>query len=59
MSVIIRIYHEYEGGIEKSVPRINDWHHKACRVMTIGDRKGPIFLSHPQTHNGFFFLLTT
>ena len=24
---IIRIYHESEGGIEKSVPRITDWHH--------------------------------
>ena len=26
----IRIYHEHEGGIEKSDPRITDWHHKAC-----------------------------
>ena len=39
----IRIYHEYEGGIEKYFPRITDWHHEACRVMTIGDRKGRIF----------------
>ena len=23
--------------IEKSVPRIADWHQKACRVMTNGD----------------------
>ena len=44
---IIRIYHEYEGEIEKSVPRITDWHHEACRVMTNGDCEGRIFLSHP------------
>ena len=25
---IIRIHHECEGGIEKSVPRIIDWHHR-------------------------------
>ena len=55
----IRIHHECEGGIEKSVPRITDWHHEACRVMTIGDHKGQIFLFHPQTNNGLFFLLTT
>ena len=35
---IIRIYHEFEDGIEKSVMRITDWHHEACRVMTNGDR---------------------
>ena len=56
---IIRIHHECEGGIEKSVPRITDWHHEACRVMTLGDREGRIFLSNPHTDNGFFFLLTT
>ena len=55
----IRIHHEYEGGIEKSVPRITDWHHEACRVLTISDREGRIFLSHPYTHDGYFFLLTT
>ena len=27
--------------------------------MTSGDREGQIFLSHPHTKNGFFFLLTT
>ena len=36
---IIRIDHECEGGIEKSVLRITDWHHKA-----IGD-----------TQDGFFY----
>ena len=55
----VSIYHECEGGIEKSVLRITDWHHKACRVITIGDHKGRIFLSHPHTHDGYFFLLTT
>ena len=28
-------------------------------MMTIGDREGRIFLSHPHTHDGNFFLLTT
>ena len=56
---IIRIPHECEGGIEKSVPRITDWHHKACRVMSNCDPEGQIFLSHPHMNNGFFFLLTT
>ena len=27
--------------------------------MPIGDQKGRIFLSHPHTNNGFFFLFTT
>ena len=26
----IRIHHGCEGGIEKSVPMITDWHYKAC-----------------------------
>ena len=55
----IRIHHECAGGIKKSVSRITDWHHKACRVMTKGDHEGGIFLSHPHRYNGFFFLLTT
>ena len=37
MGCIIRICHECESGIEKSVLRITDWHHEACRVMTNGD----------------------
>ena len=40
---IIRIYHESEGRIEKSLPRIAVWHHEACRVMTNGDPKGLIY----------------
>ena len=54
-----RIYHECEGRIEKSVPRISVWHHDACRLMANGDPEGRIFLSYPHTYNGFFFLLTT
>ena len=42
----IRIYHECEGGIEKSVQRISIWLNGACRLMTNGDREGRIFLSH-------------
>ena len=41
----IRIYHECEGRIEKSVPRITFWHQEACRVMTNGDPEGRNFLS--------------
>ena len=35
----IRIYHECEGRIEKSVPRITVWHH----VMTNGDPEDRFF----------------
>ena len=55
----IRIYHECEGRIEKSVPRIAVWHHEACQMMTNGDPEGRIFLSYPHTNNGFFSLLST
>ena len=53
----IRIHHEFEGGNEKSAPRITDWHHDTYRGMTNGDREGRIFLSHPHTNYGFYFLL--
>ena len=36
----IRIHHECEGRIEKSVLRIAVWHHQACRVMTVIPREG-------------------
>ena len=55
----IRIYHECEGRIEKSVPRITVWHHEACRMMTNCDHEVRIFLSYPHMYNGFYFLLTT
>ena len=59
MFYYIRIYHECEGRIEKFVPRITDWHHVACLLMTNGNPEGQIFLSYPHTNNGLFFLLTT
>ena len=52
-SKIIKIDHECEGGMEKSVPRIADWHNEAFRVMTNGDHEGRNFLSHPHTNNGY------
>ena len=52
------IYHECEGGIDKSVPRIVVWHYEACRVVANGDPKGRTFLSYPQKNYGFFVLLT-
>ena len=53
----IRINRVCGFGIEKSVQRITVWHHKACRVITNGDSEGQIFLSHPHTNDGVFFLL--
>ena len=41
-SASIKIHHECEGGIEKSVPSFTDWHHDACRVMTDSDPDGPM-----------------
>ena len=55
----IRIHPVFEGGIDKTILRIPDWHHEACQVITSGDTEGRIFLSHPHKNNGFFFLLTT
>ena len=51
----IRIYHECESRIEKSVLRIANWHHEACRMLTNGDSEGRIFISYPHTNNRFFF----
>ena len=45
----IRIHYECEDGIVKSVARIIVWHLEACQVMTNGDHKGWIFLSHFHT----------
>ena len=41
---IIRIYHECEGGIEKSVPRISVWHCMAIHVIINSDQKSSAFL---------------
>ena len=32
---IIRIHHEREDGIEKSVPRITSWHHETCQQKSM------------------------
>ena len=53
----LRIYHECEGGIEKSEQRLNVWHHEACWVMANSNQEGCIFLSYPHMNKGFFFLL--
>ena len=47
----IRIYSEPKGTTEISIPRITDRDHMASRVMTNGDCKGRIFLSHPRMIN--------
>ena len=49
----IRINHEGEDGIEKSVPRITIWHHIAYQVMTISDHKGQIYDPIITSNNGF------
>ena len=54
----IRIFHECDDRIEKSIPRIAVWHYEACQVMPNGDPEGRIFLSYPQVNKGFFFLLS-
>ena len=54
--VHIRIYHECEGRIEKSVPRIDVWHHEWWQTVI---HEGQIFLSYHHTNNDSFFLLTT
>ena len=60
MHHIIRIHHECNGWKKISVPKITNCHHQACWViMTNGDHKGRIFLSHPHRNIGFFFLHTT
>ena len=53
----IRIYHECEDEIEKSVARITDCHHEACRSMTNSYRQGRIYLSNPHKNNGYIFLV--
>ena len=58
---IIRIDHDCEGRIKKSVPRITVWHHVACRVMANGDPEGRIFLCRVITNGdpeGRIFLST-
>ena len=54
--VMLRIYHECEGRIEKSVPRMTVWHHAASPGMTNADHEGRIFLSYPHTNNNFLLI---
>ena len=56
----IRIYHQCEGRIEKSVPRIAVWHHEACREMTNGVPEGRSFFypTHTRIMDSFFLLTT-
>ena len=35
----IRIYHEFEGRIEKIVPGIAVWHHEVCRFKNSGEQE--------------------
>ena len=40
MIITIRINYEFEGGKEKSVTRMTDWHEEACQVMANSDHEG-------------------
>ena len=51
-------FNECEGSIEKSVIRITDWHHEACRVMTNDDCEGRIFYPKLTRLMDFFLLIT-
>ena len=55
---IISIFHVCMVRIEKSVTRVTDRHHEACRVMPNSDPEWQIFLSTPYTHERYFFLHT-
>ena len=50
------IFHGCMVWIEKSVTRVTDRHHEACRVMPNSDPEVQIFLSTPNTHDRYFFL---
>ena len=54
----ISIFHGFMMWIEKSVTRVTDRHHEACRVMPNSDPEWRIFLSIPYTHDRYFFLHT-
>ena len=57
--MIISIFHGCMVWIEKSVTRVTDRHHEACRVMPNSDPEWQIFLSTPYTHDRYFFLHTS
>ena len=54
----ISIFHGCMVWIEKSVTKVTDRHHEACRVMPNSDPERQIFLSTPYTHDRYFFLHT-
>ena len=56
---IIIIFHVCMVWMEKSVTRVTDRHHEACRVMPNSDPEWQIFLSTPYTHDRYFFLHTS
>ena len=49
---------ECAGGIEKSVPRITNWHHEDSRVMTNGNHEGRVNPITVYSH-GFLLNCTT
>ena len=54
----ISIYHVCMVWIEKSVTRVTNRHHEACRVMPNSDPDWQIFLSTTYTHDRYLFLHT-
>ena len=62
LQTIIRIYRECKDEREKIIPiftvSVFVITRLADRVMAYGDPEERIFLSHPHSNNGFFFLLT-
>ena len=54
----ISILHGCIVWIEKSVTRVTDQHHEACRVMPNSDPEWQIFLYTPYTHDRYSFLHT-
>ena len=57
--LIINIHQECEGGLEKIRPEDHRLASRGLPMITNGDHEGRIFLSHPHTNNGLFFLLNT
>ena len=58
MGKTVSILHGCMVWIEKSVTRVTDRHHEACRVMPNSDPEWQISLSTPYTHDRYFFLHT-
>ena len=54
----IRTFNGREVQIENSVTRVTVWHHEACRVMPNSYLEWRNFQFAPNSHYGFFFLIT-